>query len=161
MDLHSNLSIFYQTSPHFGGNLTSFVAILAQNTCVLDCRPVLCYFKVNVSLLERFMKPGTGIIDGCLLQHHSFISNSPIFGGKLTSFVAVLAQNTCVCGCRPGLYYSKVNIGWLERFMKPGMGIMDNFPVQPHHFLQSQPSFWRKMDVFCGCCGPKHMCVWL
>ena len=36
---------------------------------------------------------------------------NPNFEGKLISFVAILAQNTCVCGCRPGLYYSKVNIG--------------------------------------------------
>ena len=64
-----------------------------------------------------------------------FYETSPHFEGKWTRFVAVLAQNTRVCGCRPELYYSKVNIGLLGRFMKPGMGIIDNFLVQPHHFL--------------------------
>ena len=76
-----------------------------------------------------------------------FYQTSPHFEGKWTSFVAVLTQNTYVCGCRPELYYPKVNIGYLlGRFMKPGMGIMDNLPVQPHYFLQSQSCFWREMD---------------
>ena len=43
--------------------------------------------------------------------------------------------------------------------MKPGIGVMDNFPVEPHHFLQSESPFWRKTDKFCGCSDPKHMCV--
>ena len=43
----------------------------------------------------------------------------------------------CVCGCRPVLYYSKITIILLGRFMKPGMGIMDQFVLQPHHFLLS------------------------
>ena len=78
MDFYSKIIIFYQTGPHFGGKLTSFVAILAQNTCVCGFRPVLYYFKVNISLLERFMKPGMGIVDGFLLQpHHFILTQSP------------------------------------------------------------------------------------
>ena len=58
MNFYSNLIIFYQTGPYFGGKLTSFVAVLAQNTFVCGCRRVLYYFKVNISLLGRFTKPG-------------------------------------------------------------------------------------------------------
>ena len=90
-----------------------------------------------------------------------FYQTGPHFGGKLTSCVAILAKNTCVCGCRPVLYYCKVNIIILERFMKPEMGIIDNFLLQPRHFLPSQSQFWRKIDKFCGCSGPKHMCACL
>ena len=42
------------------------------------------------------MKLGMGIIDELLLQPHRFYQNSPHFGGKLTSFIAILAQNKCV-----------------------------------------------------------------
>ena len=34
----SNLTILYQANPHFGGKRTSFVAVLAQNTCVWGFR---------------------------------------------------------------------------------------------------------------------------
>ena len=39
-----------------------------------------------------------------------FSQKSPNFEGKLTRFVTVLAQNTCMCGWRPVLYYPNVNI---------------------------------------------------
>ena len=84
-----------------------------------------------------------------------FSQKSPTFEGKLTRFLTVLAQNTCMFGRRPRLYYSNVNIGWLGMFMQPGMGIMDNFTVQPHHFLPRQPPFLRKKQKFHGCSGPK------
>ena len=91
-----------------------------------------------------------------------FYQNSPHFGGKLTSFVAGPAQNTCVCCYRLlGSYCSKVNIDLLVRFMKPGTEIMDKVSLQPHHFLPSQPTFWREMDKFCGFSGQNHLCVWL
>ena len=52
------------------------------------------------------MKPGMAIIDGFLHQPLAiFYQTSPHFGGKLTIFVAVPAQNTWVSGCRPELYY--------------------------------------------------------
>ena len=47
MNFYSNLTIFYLTSPHFEGKLTSFVAILAQNRCVCGSRPELYYSKGN------------------------------------------------------------------------------------------------------------------
>ena len=34
MNFYSNLTIFYETSPHFEGKRTRFVAVLAQNTRV-------------------------------------------------------------------------------------------------------------------------------
>ena len=68
------------------------------------------------------------------------------FGRKLTSFVVVMDQNTCVCGCTPVLYYSKVNSSLLGRFMKHQMGIMDTFLLQPCHFPPSQSLFWSKSE---------------
>ena len=48
MNFYSNLTIFYQKSPHFEGKGTRFVAILAQNTCVCGYKPGLYYSKVNI-----------------------------------------------------------------------------------------------------------------
>ena len=42
----------------------------------------------------------------------------------------------------------------LSMFIKPGMGIIDGFLLQPHAFLSKQSPFWR------GCSCPKHMCAW-
>ena len=53
----------------------------------------------------------------------------------MTSCVAVLAKNSCVCGCQQGLYYSKVNIYSFERFIRTGIVIVDTFLLQPHHFF--------------------------
>ena len=86
-----------------------------------------------------------------------FYQTSPHFGGKLTSFVTVLAENQCVCGDRPVLYCSKVNISVLERFMKSGMGIIDGFLLQPHHFLSNQSPFWRKTNTLCSCVSQTHV----
>ena len=162
MNLYSKLTNFYQNCPHIWGKLTSFVTVLAKNTCLCGDRPALHWSKVSISILERFMKPGMGIIHEFLVQPHYFhIKPGPRFGWKMTSFVAILAKNTYVCGYRPVLYYFNVNIGLLERFMKPGMGIIDKFLLQPCHFLPSQSQFWREIDKFCGCSGPKDMCAWL
>ena len=127
--------------------MNGFVAVLVQNMGVYGCKLVIHQLKFNISSLSRFMKPGSGMVDGFVLQHHHLYQTSPHFGGNTTSFVDVLAQNTCVCvcGCRPVLYYSTVNFGLLGRFKKTQMRIMDNIPVQPRSFLQSQSSFWRKM----------------
>ena len=70
-----------------------------------------------------------------------------------------MAQNTCVYGCRLVLYQFKFNISSLSRFMKPRMGIIDGFLLQPRNFLSKKSPFWRKIDLFCGCFCPKHMCV--
>ena len=143
--------------------MTSFVAVLAHNTHVCGCRPVLYYFKVNVSLLKRFIEPGMEIMDECVLRWKTYIdfySNLAIFsqtshhfGGKLTSFVAVLAQNTIECGCRPVLYYFKINISLLERFIEPRMVIMDECVLQPHHFLS------RKSPVLLLLWPKTHVCM--
>ena len=34
VNFQSNLTIFCKASPHLGGKWTSFVAVMAQNTCV-------------------------------------------------------------------------------------------------------------------------------
>ena len=36
-----NLTISFQTNPNFGGKPTSFVAVLAKNTCVYSFRMVI------------------------------------------------------------------------------------------------------------------------
>ena len=73
-----------------------------------------------------------------------FSLTNPPFEGKLTSFVAVLAQIRCMGGSRPRLYYFKVNISLSRRFMKPVMGIMDKFLLQPYHFSPANPHFTAK-----------------
>ena len=95
MDSYSNLTLFCQNSPYFGGKLTSFVAFLAQNTCVYGYRPILHYYKVNISLLGRFTKPKMGIMNIFYSNLTVFYQANPHFGGKPPSFVAFLAQNSC------------------------------------------------------------------
>ena len=51
MYFYSDLTIFYQTSPYLGEYLTSFVGVLAQNTLMCGCRPVIYYSKVNTRVL--------------------------------------------------------------------------------------------------------------
>ena len=53
-----------------------------------------------MSLLGRSKKPDMGIMDNCLLQPHHLLQANPRFEEKTTSFVAILAKNTCVYGCR-------------------------------------------------------------
>ena len=89
-----------------------------------------------------------------------FCKVNPCLWGKPTNFVAVLAQNTCVYGCRLELYHLNFNISLISRSMKPGLIIIDGFLFQSHHFLSNQSKCWRKIDSFCGCSGPKtHVCV--
>ena len=96
--------------------------------CVCVCKLIQCQLNLNISLLESFTKYGMGIIDGFLFQPHLFFyQNRPHFGGKLTSFVADLAQITCVCGCKSVLHYSKVKKNSLGRFKKPEIGMIDSY----------------------------------
>ena len=67
MKFYSNLTIFYQNRSYTWGKLTSFVIVLAQNTRVYGCRPVLYYIIENIGLLDRFTKHGMGIMDTFLL----------------------------------------------------------------------------------------------
>ena len=161
MNFYSNLIIFSLANPNFEGKLTSFVAIPAQNRCVCGYRPGLYYSKVNIGWLGRFMKPGMATMVNFPVQPHHFLQSQPSFWWKWTSFVAVMAQNTCVYGCRLVLYQFKFNISSLSRFMKPEMGMINKCLLQPHHFLWNKSPFWRKINSFCGCSGPKHMCGWL
>ena len=128
--------------------MTNFIAVLAENTYVYGYKPGLYHLKFNIPSLSRFMTPVMGIIDEFLLVPHHFLSNQSPFWWKIDYFVTVLAQNSYVCGCRPVLYYYKVNVRLLGRFMKPGMGIMNKFLLKLHNFLPSRSPFWREMDTF-------------
>ena len=154
------MNFYLNLSPHFWGNLTSFVPVMAKNTCVCGCRIMLYYSKVNISLFRRFMKPKIGIMDTFLAHLTNFYQANPSFGGKPTSSVAVLAQNTCVYGRRLVLYHLNFNIISLSRFMKPGMGIIVWFLLQPHQFLSNQSPFWRKIvKFFLLFCPKTHVSV--
>ena len=161
MDFYCNLTIFYETSPHFEGKWTRFVAVLAQDTCVYGYRTILYYSKVNLGWLGRFMRPQMGIMDNFPVQPHHFLQSQPSFWWQMDYCVAVMAQNICVYGWRLVLHQFKFNTSSLSRFMKPGIGIINGFLLQPHHFLWNKSPFWRKMNSFCDCSGPKYMCVWL
>ena len=161
MNFYSNLNILSLANPNFEGKWSHFVAVLAQNTCLCGCRPGLYYSKVNIGWLGRLIKPGMATMVNFPVQPHHFCKASPHFGGKWTSFVAILTQNTWVYGCRLILDQFKYNISLLSRFMKPMMEIIDEFLLQPQHFLSSKSQFWRKMNSFCVHSGPKHMFVWL
>ena len=59
------------------------------------------------------------------------------------------------------LYHLNFNMCSLSRFVKPGRGIVDEFLLQPHHFLSKPSPYLRKNDQFCDCSGLKHTCMWL
>ena len=54
--------------------------------------------------------------------------------------------NVCKYGCRLVLYHLNLNISLVSRFVKPGMGIIDGFLLQPYHFLSSQSPLLREID---------------
>ena len=162
MNFYSNLTIFYETSPHFEGKWTHFVAIPAQNRYV--CVVVERDHTIPRSILVDSEGSWSLGWESCTIFQSNptiFCKASSHFGGKWTSFVAVMAQKTCVYGCRLILYQFKFNISSLLRFMNPEMGIIDEFLLQPHHFLCNKSPFWRKMNSCCGYSGSKHMYVWL
>ena len=101
--------------------------------------------------------------------NHNWISTStspfsmkqvPIFEEKWTRFVAILTQQTGVCGFRPGTKYFKVNICWLERFMKPAMGIINKFPVQLSSFSTKTFLILEENTLVLWLLWPKtHVCI--
>ena len=127
-----------------------FVTIPAQNTCVCGHKPALYYSKVSVSVLERFMKPGMGIIDNFLLQTHHLLQSKSTFWGKATNFVAVLAQSICVYGFRLILYPLNFKISSWERFMKIGRGIKDSFLVHLYHIIPRRTHISEKKWYYWG-----------
>ena len=150
MIFYSNLVIFYHANPHVGGKLTSFVAGLAQNTCVYGCRLVLYHLNFNISSWERFTKTGREIIGGFLSKFAIFYKANPRFWGKPTNYVAVLAQNTCVCGCRLALNHLNFNISsYVRKVHEDWEGNHRCFSLQIYHLLQSKSTFLRKTDQFC------------
>ena len=92
------------------------------------------------------MKPEMGVLLIFQANLTVFYQANPHFGGKPTSFVAVLTQDTCVCGFRPVLCQFNFNISSLPRFLKHGREIVNEFLLQPHHFLSKTFSHLRKND---------------
>ena len=83
MDFYSNLVIFYQTSPHTEGKLTSFVGVLAKKTCVFVVvgqdytipKSILAYWKRSCRLRR----------ESCIIFQSDltiFCKASPHFEGK-------------------------------------------------------------------------------
>ena len=77
-----------------------------------------------------------------------FHQANPRFGGKPTSFVAILAPNTRVYGCRLVLHPLNFNNISLWRFVKPGLGIIDRFYSNIIIFYQNNPHFRGKLTSF-------------
>ena len=159
MDFYSNLIIFYQTGPHFGGKLISFVAILAKNTCVCGCRPVLYYFKVNISLLEMFMKPGMGIIDNFLLQPRHFVPSQTQYWRNIDKFCSCSGPKHMFILLQTDTMPFKLQYQFIVKVCEAWGGIIDEFVLPPHHFLSKPSPFLRKIDQFCDWSGLKHKYV--
>ena len=87
------------------------------------------------------MKPRMATMANFPVQPHRFCKAGPHFGGKWTSCVAVIAQNTCVYDCRLILYQFKFNLSLLSSEIEPRMGIKDKFLLQPHHYLSNKSHF--------------------
>ena len=159
IQFHSNLTIYYQTSPYFGGNLTSFVAVLDQNTCVQGSRSLLQYSEVIIILLGRFMKPGMGIIDKFQVQPHHFLQSQSPFLRKLDQFCGWSGPKRMCVWFQTGTTPLELQYLFIKRFTTTGLGIVDGHLLQPRHFLPSQSPFLRKSDQFCSWSGQKHMHV--
>ena len=136
------------------------MATLAQNTGVCGCRPRLYYSKVNIGDYKGSWSLGW---ESWITFPHSlaiFRKASPHFGGKWTSFVPILAQKTCVYGCRLVLYLFKYNISLLLRFMKPGMGIMVKISSPTSPFSAKPALILEENGLVLWLLWPKtHVCM--
>ena len=97
MNFYSNLATFYPTNPNFGGEPTSFVAALAQNTCVHGCRLVLYDLNFNTISILRFTRPQREIIDEFVLQTHHFLPKPSPYLRKIDLFFLLFWLKTHVC----------------------------------------------------------------
>lgn len=70
---------------------------------------------------------------------------SPRFETKSGNFVAVLSKNTHVISIECILLL-EINIISYARFMTDGVGIIDKFLVNLHHFLPNQCPYWRDIE---------------
>ena len=147
MDVYSNLTMFYQIDPHIGGKASGWVTVTARNACMCGCRQVLYYSKVNITSLEMFLKPWMSIRNMSLLQHHQFLpSRSPFQREKNEELCLCIDQKHMIYDSILVIYHSNVNDISYARFMKPRMGIIDGFLLQPQYFLPSKSPFWRKIE---------------
>ena len=120
------------------------------------CTLGLYYSKINISSLKRFTKPQMQIKNVSLLKPHQFLlSLSPFQRKKVSNCVAILTQNTHVYDCGLVLYPFQFNISSYARFVKPVMGIIDEFILELHHFLSSKSQMLRKIEQLRGSFVPK------
>ena len=145
-DLYSNPANCHQANPLFGAKTSILVAIMEKTTCVYGCTLYKYDYKVEIGSWARFMKLETWLTVRFIVQSAISHQANPCFGGKPTSIVAVLVQNTCVYDCRLVLHYLNFTILSLSGFMKPGVGIIDGFLLTAHHFLSNQSRLWRHID---------------
>ena len=150
MNLQSKLTIFYQARPRFEAKREQFCGFSGKqkHKCVWSQTGVIpfqfqyhCIFNVHEvwdDIHRDIHNPNSPCLSSCFP-----------FGGTVSSFVVSLAQETCVQGCRLGVYYSEIKIGSLVILMKPGMVIVDTWLNKPHHFLPSRSPFWSKTEQYC------------
>ena len=146
MNFHPNLAIFCQKCSRIRGKMTNGVTVLAQNPCVCGYRPVLHYFEVNISVLERFMKSGMGIMDTFLLQIHHLLQSKSILLRKTDKFCCCSgSKHMCVwfqtVTMPLGLQYQfirKVHEDW-ERNQRQVCS-----PTLPY-YIEANPYFGEKM----------------
>ena len=121
------------------------------------------HLNFTISSLSGLAKHGRGIIDKFLLQpHHFFVEPVPTLEEHcLVLWLFWSKTHMCVVVDQWYMYYSEVNISLLGRFTKPGMGILDNFLLQPCKFTLSQCPFWRekKRHVLWLVWPQRYMCM--
>lgn len=80
-----------KANPYFGANLSSFIAIVAKNTCENGCRLLLYSFNVNMSSVAMLTNPVMRILDRFMVpsQITSFYQDNLQFGLKLCSTATV------------------------------------------------------------------------
>ena len=87
-----------------------------------------------------------GIIDVFLVQPYHFLpSRSPSFWSKIQQ----------LCGCSTSIHgyilllcHSKNQYQFVDRFIKPIMGIIDRFIIQLTIFYKADPHFGAKLSIF-------------
>ena len=122
-----------------------FDSDIAITPCVYDFRLLLYHAEANYI---SYVRPGMGIIDRFLSQPCQFLLSKSPFSRKIKCLwgYVLLKRYVCMCGSRLTLYYSKVNISSLKWFMKPVMGIIDLYLLQPYYFLPASPHFEGKLS---------------
>ena len=103
---------FYQINPQPGVKLSSFVAVLAKNTCVYGTAVDCCYIISKLILIHDKGSQSLEFESQIIFQNNNilFPQANPHFGAKPSSCVIILAKSTCVCACGLFLHYYKINL---------------------------------------------------